>query len=43
MTQRYAHLRDEKLKEASAIVGDIITEVSSEANKGDFIKVVNLK
>ena len=27
MTQRYAHLRDETLKKASALAGDIINQV----------------
>jgi integrase len=29
MTQRYAHLRDESLKRASALAGDILTQVTS--------------
>jgi integrase len=33
MTQRYAHLRDEALKEASALAGFIIEQASKEANK----------
>lgn len=39
MTQRYAHLRDETLKRASNLAGDIINEAGSK--KDD--KVVNLK
>jgi len=39
MTQRYAHLRDDALKRASGLAGDIINEV---VNKKDD-KVVNLE
>lgn len=39
MTQRYAHLRDEALKKASALAGDIVTGIAAE--KEDE-KVVNL-
>lgn len=39
MTQRYAHLRDETLKAASAVAGDIITE----AAKAEEKKVVNIE
>jgi site-specific recombinase XerD len=37
MTQRYAHLRDEALKEASKIAGDIIRE------SGELAKVIKMK
>jgi hypothetical protein len=40
MTQRYAHLRDDALKRASEIAGNIIQEASQE--KADQ-KVVNLE
>jgi len=45
MTQRYAHLRDEALKRASALAGDIINEAIAEAEKdeGREDKVVNLE
>jgi hypothetical protein len=33
MTQRYAHLRDEVLKEASALAGSIIEQASKDASK----------
>jgi integrase len=39
MTQRYAHLRDETLKKASSLAGDIIEQAASGSNKE---KVVNL-
>jgi uncharacterized membrane-anchored protein len=39
MTQRYAHLRDEALKNASQGAGDIVTGIAAE--KSDK-KVVNL-
>jgi integrase len=39
MTQRYAHLRDETLKKASDLAGDIIEQAASGSNKE---KVVNL-
>jgi integrase len=41
MTQRYAHLRDEALKAASAVAGDIISEAAASAKAKE--KVVNLK
>jgi integrase len=40
MTMRYAHLRDEALKSASNVAGDIITEAAASAKKQG--KVVNL-
>lgn len=41
MTQRYAHLRDDALKKASALAGDIISEAM---NKDQAVeKVINLK
>lgn len=39
MTQRYAHLRDQPLKDASQVAGDIISEAASKKDE----KVVNLK
>jgi hypothetical protein len=39
MTQRYAHLRDESLKQASNLAGSIINETISKKKK----KVVNMK
>jgi integrase len=39
MTQRYAHLRDETLKRAAGLAGDIIKQATSDSNKD---KVVNL-
>lgn len=33
MTQRYAHLRDDALKEASALAGSIIEQASKDAGK----------
>jgi len=39
MTQRYAHLRDEALKKASGLAGDIITRAAN----GSTDKVVNLE
>jgi len=33
MTQRYAHLRDETLKRASDLAGEIITEAQSDKDK----------
>jgi len=39
MTQRYAHLRDEALKQASQVAGDIVAGIAAE--KSDD-KVVNL-
>ena len=40
MTQRYAHLRDESLKKASELAGDIITQASAESKEN---KVVNIE
>ena len=40
MTQRYAHLRDETLKKASSLAGDIIEQVASGSGKE---KIVNLE
>jgi integrase len=40
MTQRYAHLRDEALKQASELAGDIVTQASRQ-NSNE--KVVNLE
>ena len=40
MTQRYAHLRDEALKKASQLAGDIIRNASKTT---DDQKVVNLE
>ena len=37
MTQRYAHLRDETLKKASALAGDIINQAVKQNDK-----VINL-
>ena len=37
MTQRYAHLRDETLKKASKMAGDLIQEAMSESNKMKII------
>jgi len=33
MTQRYAHLRDEALKKASDLAGDIINEITGQRNE----------
>jgi site-specific recombinase XerD len=38
MTQRYAHLRDETLKKASALAGDIIQEAARDRNQKDEAK-----
>ncbi len=45
MTQRYAHLRDEALKKASELAGDIIGDaiVEAEEDEKNEEKVVNLK
>jgi hypothetical protein len=40
MTQRYAHLRDEALKKASDLAGDIIGDALNGKTSG---KVINLK
>ena len=40
MTQRYAHLRDDALKQASEVAGNIIQNASK---KKDDQKVVNLE
>ena len=40
MTQRYAHLRDEALKKASDLAGDIISQTVN--GKDEEEKVVNL-
>lgn len=42
MTQRYAHLRDEALKKASGLAGDLISIATKEEEKGEEEKVVNL-
>ena len=39
MTQRYAHLRDETLRRASDLAGDLI----GQAMNGNTLQVVNLK
>jgi integrase len=38
MTQRYAHLRDESLKKASALAGEIVTEAMQE-KKADIVNI----
>jgi integrase len=43
MTQRYAHLRDEKLKEAADVAGEIINKAVNDTNAGNPTKVVNMK
>ena len=44
MTQRYAHLRDETLKKASNLAGDIINHVvQEESNRVDFDGIKNKK
>jgi integrase len=40
MTQRYAHLRDDALKGASNLVGEIINQMANSAGKE---KVVSIK
>ena len=40
MTQRYAHLRDEALKRASNLAGEIINEAAKNDQKD---KVINLE
>jgi integrase len=40
MTQRYAHLRDEALKQASELAGDIVTQALKQNSDK---KVVNLE
>jgi len=40
MTQRYAHLRDEALKKASEVAGNIISNASK---KKDDQKIMNLE
>ncbi len=39
MTQRYAHLRDDALKRASQLAGEIVAGITEEKNTN----VVNLK
>ena len=39
MTQRYAHLRDDALRRASDLAGDLLTQVTN----GGGAKVANLK
>jgi integrase len=41
MTQRYAHLRDESLRAASELAGDIITQASGGRDKTG--QVINLR
>jgi len=41
MTQRYAHLRDSALKEASELAGSIINQTKSETDKEDKITKLN--
>jgi len=38
MTQRYAHLRDEALKKASNLAGDLVTQALNEAKKETEVK-----
>lgn len=40
MTQRYAHLRDETLKNASELAGDIVSSIAEKKDEGK--KIVNL-
>jgi integrase len=41
MTQRYAHLRDDAMKKAANVAGDIINQAAS--NKPKNVKIVGLK
>jgi hypothetical protein len=43
MTQRYAHLRDESLKRASNLAGDIINEAINNTKGGKIIEIQNGK
>lgn len=43
MTQRYAHLRDETLKQASDLAGEIIQEAANSSKDADDKKVINLE
>ena len=43
MTQRYAHLRDETLKQASDLAGEIIQEAANSGKDADDKKVINLE
>jgi integrase len=39
MTQRYAHLRDEALKEASALAGSLIMQASNDEKQKESSKM----
>jgi len=41
MTQRYAHLRDEALRKASNLAGDIITQASTEPKEDKIASLEN--
>ena len=43
MTQRYAHLRDESLKKASALAGELVNQVLEQQKKDTEQKVIELK
>jgi N12 class adenine-specific DNA methylase len=41
MTQRYAHLRDETMKRAADVAGDIINGIANGADKADVVNMGN--
>ncbi len=43
MTQRYAHLRDDALKRAADVAGDIIGGIVNGAGKADVVDIGNLE
>jgi integrase len=43
MTQRYAHLRDDALKRAADVAGDIIGEIANGAGKADVVDLGKLE
>jgi integrase len=43
MTQRYAHLRDEAMRRASDVAGDILNEAMNGKEEESGVKVVNLR
>jgi integrase len=43
MTQRYAHLRDEALKKASALAGELVSQAIGQKDEEQAANVVELK
>jgi len=39
MTQRYAHLRDDAMKRAADVAGDIINGIANGADKADVVNM----